>query len=83
MPNPRYSIQFVKRISTVVESSSFNCCQPVGILQLFLYSLIESATRVKLDPFAYLRDFIERLPSHSADRMAELTPSAWKRSQQR
>lgn len=48
-----------------------------------LYSLIESAKRLGLDPFAYLRNLIERLPSHSADRMAELTPSAWKRSQQR
>jgi transposase len=48
-----------------------------------LYSLIESAKRLGLDPFAYLRDLLERLPSHSADRMAELTPSTWKRSLQR
>ena len=47
-----------------------------------LYSLIESAKRLRLDPFAYMRDVIERLPTHASDRMAELTPCAWKRSRE-
>lgn len=45
-----------------------------------LYSLIESAKRLRIEPFAYLRDLLERLPVHPSDRMAELTPAAWKRS---
>lgn len=43
-----------------------------------IYSLIETAKRAGIDPFEYLRDLIERLPTHPAERMAELTPRAWK-----
>jgi hypothetical protein len=42
-----------------------------------LYSLISSARRHGLDPFAYLRDLFERLPTHPQSRLAELTPVAW------
>jgi len=42
-----------------------------------LYSLIASARRHGLDPYAYLRDLFERLPTHPHDRLTELTPAAW------
>jgi hypothetical protein len=42
-----------------------------------LYSLISSARRHGLDPFAYLRDLFDRLPTHPQTRLAELTPVAW------
>lgn len=42
-----------------------------------LYSLIASARRHGLDPYAYLRDLFERLPTHPHDRFTELTPAAW------
>jgi transposase len=42
-----------------------------------LYSLIASAALHGLDPFAYLRDLFERLPTHPRTHLSELTPAAW------
>jgi transposase len=46
-----------------------------------IYSLVASCARLKIDPYAYLCDVLERLPTHSPDALAELTPQAWKLSQ--
>jgi hypothetical protein len=43
-----------------------------------LYSLIESAKRVGVNPEAYLKDLLERVSSHPMSQIAELTPSRWK-----
>ena len=43
-----------------------------------LYSLIESAKRVGLNPEAYLKDLLERISMHPMSRIAELTPGRWK-----
>jgi transposase len=42
-----------------------------------IYSLIGTCKLLGIEPFAYLRDVLERLPSHPAERAAELTPRAW------
>jgi transposase len=42
-----------------------------------LYSLVASCKRHQFDPFAYLKDILERLPSHPEDRFGELLPGAW------
>jgi transposase len=42
-----------------------------------LYSLIASAQRHDVEPFRYLKDLFERLPSHPADRIHELAPHLW------
>jgi hypothetical protein len=42
-----------------------------------IYSLIETCKRIGADPFAYLRDVLERLPVTAADDYAKLTPRAW------
>jgi hypothetical protein len=42
-----------------------------------LYSLVGSCKRHQVDPFAYLKDVLERLPTHPADRFGELLPDAW------
>ena len=42
------------------------------------YSLIQSARRLGLDPFAYLSDVIERISTHPQSRIRELTPRGWK-----
>jgi hypothetical protein len=31
----------------------------------------------RADPFAYLKDALECLPTHPGDRLAELLPDAW------
>jgi transposase len=48
-----------------------------GVRAAKLYSLIASAKRHELEPYAYLRALFEHLPSHPADRLYELAPAAW------
>ena len=45
-----------------------------------IYSLVASCARLKINPYDYLRDVLERLPTHSPDTLSELTPQAWKLS---
>jgi hypothetical protein len=40
-------------------------------------SLIESARMNSIDPHTYLRDVLERLPTHAANRIDELLPHRW------
>jgi hypothetical protein len=40
-------------------------------------SLVQSAKLNGLDPHAYLRNVLERLPSHPASRIEELLPHRW------
>jgi hypothetical protein len=42
-----------------------------------LYSLGGSCNRHQIDPFAYLKDILDRLPTQPADRLDELLPDAW------
>jgi transposase len=39
-----------------------------------LYSLVASCKRHQVDTFAYLKDTLERLPTHPAGRLGELLP---------
>jgi transposase len=43
-----------------------------------LYTLVVSAKLHEIDPFAYLRDVIDRFPAHPASRIAEFLPDKWK-----
>lgn len=49
-----------------------------GITAAILTSLIASAKRAKIDPFAYLRDVFERISAHPMNRLEELLPDRWK-----
>jgi len=42
-----------------------------------LASLIATAKRFTIDPFAYLRDIFERISSHPTNRLGELLPDQW------
>jgi transposase len=42
-----------------------------------LYSLVVSCGELGVDPFEYLRDVIERVSTHPANAVAELTPRGW------
>jgi len=42
-----------------------------------LFSITSSCQRHGLDPFAYLRDVLARLPDQSPERLEELLPDRW------
>jgi len=41
-------------------------------------SLIQSAKLNGHDPYRYLKDVLERLPTHPANRIEELLPQRWR-----
>jgi transposase len=41
-------------------------------------SLVQSAKLNELDPYVYLTDVLERLPTQPASRLEELLPHRWK-----
>ena len=41
-------------------------------------SLIETARLNGVEPYAYLKDVLTRLPEHRMDRLDELLPMNWK-----
>jgi transposase len=43
-----------------------------------IYSLVASCKLCGIDPFAYLRDVLERISTHPASRIVELLPRNWK-----
>lgn len=47
------------------------------------YTLIESCKAAGVEPFAYLRDLLRRLPGLPAERAGEFTPRAWAASRPR
>jgi transposase len=46
-----------------------------------VYSLVATCKAHGIDPWAYLRDVLERIPTHPNRRRAELLPSPWKVAQ--
>jgi len=48
-----------------------------GATAAILYSFTASCRRHDLEPFAYLRDVLTRLPTQPSDRLAELLPDRW------
>ena len=46
-----------------------------------LYSVVATCKAHGIDPWAYLRDVLERIPTHPNRRRAELLPRHWKAAQ--
>ena len=42
-----------------------------------IYSVIETAKLNGIEPYAYLKDVLTRLPTHRASRIEELLPHRW------
>jgi transposase len=49
-----------------------------GTRAAILYSVVATCKAHGIDPWAYLRDVLERIPTHPNRRRAELLPRAWK-----
>lgn len=45
-----------------------------------IYTLIESCRKRSIDPYAYLRDILTRLPTLKNTQISEVTPEAWARA---
>jgi transposase len=52
-----------------------------GETAAILYTFMATCRQLGVEPFAYLRDVLTRLPRQPADRLAELLPDEWQRSQ--
>ncbi len=48
-----------------------------GQRSAILYTLVECCRRLGLDPYAYLRDILTRLPNSTNRQIDQLTPRAW------
>jgi transposase len=48
-----------------------------GERSAIIYTLIESCRRRGLDPYAYLREVLTRLPNMTNRQIPEVTPAAW------
>lgn len=46
-----------------------------------LYTIIESCRRQQIDPYAYVREVLTRLPSMTNQQIAEILPAAWAKAQ--
>jgi len=46
-----------------------------------LYTLVENCRRLGLDPYAYLRDLLTRLPHMTNRQIKDVTPKAWVKAQ--
>ncbi len=42
-----------------------------------LYTFTQTCQALGVEPWRYLRDVLDRLPSHPAERLAELLPGDW------
>jgi transposase len=52
-----------------------------GHTAALLFSFTSTCQRLGVEPWCYLRDVLERLPSHPPERLAELLPVEWARAQ--
>jgi transposase len=52
-----------------------------GERSAILYTIVECCRRRGIDPYAYLRDILTRLPHATNWQIADLTPEAWAREQ--
>jgi transposase len=67
----------MKRIATGRKNYLFVGSDQGGKTAAILYSFTSTCARHGLDPFAYLRDVLARLPDHPSERLAELLPNHW------
>jgi hypothetical protein len=67
----------MKRIAIGRKNWLFTGRDRGGATAAVLFSITSSCQRHGLDPFAYLRDVLARLPDQSPERLEELLPDRW------
>ena len=53
-----------------------------GERSAIIYTIIESCRRRGLDPYAYLREVLTRLPNMTNRQIPQVTPQAWSKTRQ-
>jgi transposase len=69
--------QHMKTIAIGRKNWLFTGSETGGKTMAILFSVVSSCQRHGHDPFVYLRDVLERLPSLPKERVAELLPDRW------
>lgn len=54
-----------------------------GQRNAIIYTLIENCRRLGIDPYAYLRDVLSRLPHMTNYQVPEVTPAAWAKARRK
>jgi len=71
----------LRRVVTGRANWTFCGSDAGGRRAAILYSVVATCKAHGIDPWAYLRDVLERIPSHPNRRRAELLPRQWKAAQ--
>lgn len=75
------SIEHTMRPVGIGRKNYLFCAAPAGgEAAAALYSLVTTCNRLDINPNDYLRDVIERVSTHPAAQIADLTPRGWKQA---
>lgn len=55
--------------------------EDAGWRSAVIYSILQSCKTYGIDPYAYLKDVLERLPHMTIQQIDQITPSAWSKAQ--
>lgn len=78
MPDNNLMESAIRPIAMGRKAYLFAAAERGGHVAATLYSLVGTCKLNRIEPYAYLKDVLQRLPSHSTHRLAELLPFNWK-----
>ena len=78
MPDNNLLESAIRPIAMGRKAYLFSASERGGHVAATLYSLVGTCKLNRIEPYAYLKDVLQRLPSHPINRLAELLPFNWK-----
>jgi hypothetical protein len=75
--NPRSPWRPIRPTAIGKKNWLFIGAAEAGQRAAILYTIVQSCRRHGLDPMAYLRDVLTRLPALNTGQIPEVTPEAW------
>lgn len=78
MPDNNLLESAIRPIAMGRRAYLFAAAERGGHVAATLYSLVGTCKLNRIEPYAYLKDVLQRLPSHPVNRLAELLPFNWK-----
>lgn len=80
VPDNNVLEQAIRPIAMGRKAYLFAAAERGGHVAATLYSLLGTCRLNGVEPYAYLKDVLERLPAYPVNRVAELLPFNWKRA---